>query len=112
MKDFNLEWFNSRVTNKQVSIESVHTEDGLLGVKLFNLIINDCELELAKWWEGYQLKINDGSVSIYFNEYKQCELKECNHILQMFRDGELIADISLPDGDCWEDDKVIGFSQY
>ena len=38
MKEFDLEWFNLKTLNKQISIESVHTEDGLLGIKLFELI--------------------------------------------------------------------------
>jgi len=112
MKDFSLEWFNNKVANKQISIESVHTEDGLLGVKFIDLIVQDCELEYSKWAECYVLKINDGSINIHFNECKQSEFEECRYVLQMFRDGELVADILLPDGDCWEDDREVGFVQY
>jgi len=112
MKEFDLEWFNSKTLNKQISIESVHTEDGLLGIKLFDLIVNDCALESAKYWNGYLLKINDGSINIYFSECEQSKAEECSHVLQMFREGELVADILLPDGDSWEDDREIGFVQY
>ena len=112
MKEFDLEWFNNKVANKQISIESVHTDGGLLGLKLIDLIINDCELTYAKWAGCYVLKINDGSIQIYFNECKQGEWEECKYVLQMFRDGELVADILLPEGDNWVDDREIGFVQY
>ena len=112
MKDFDLEWFNSKTLNKQISIESVHTEDGLLEVKLINLIINDCEIEYSKWGGCYILKINDGFMQIYFNECKQSQENGYSHILQMFRENELVVDILLPEGDNWEDDREVGFVQY
>jgi len=111
MQDFNLEWFNSKTLNKQIRIESVHTDDGLLGIEN-SITINDVELETAQYWKGFRLKINDGSIVIYFSDYKQCELEECKHILQMFREGNLVVEILLPEGDTWEDDRIVGFPQY
>ena len=92
--------------------QQIHNLEEELGIKLFDLIVNDCALVSAKYWNGYLLKINDGSITIYFSECKQSELEECSHVLQMFREGELVADILLPDGDSWEDDREIGFVQY
>ena len=114
MKEFDLEWFMLKTRNKQISIESVHTDDGLLGVKLIDLIINDCELTYSKWGGCYVLKINDGSIQLYFNDWKQSELEECSYVLQILRDGELVSDILLPEGDNWEDDRnvEVGFLQY
>jgi len=112
MENFDLEWFNNKVVNKQIRIESVHTDDGLLGMAVVNLIVNDCEIEIPKYWKGLKLKINDGNIVIYFSDYKQSELEECKHILQMYREGELVVDILLPEGDTWNDDRVIGFPQY
>jgi len=100
LKEFNLEWFINKTLNKQISIESIHTDAGLLGVTI-NLIINDIEIETA-WWNGYKLKINNGSVVIYFTNCKQSEFEECSNILLMYREGEQVIAVNLPKGDTWE----------
>jgi len=111
MKEFDLEWFCDKTKDKQIKIESVHTDNGLIGVRV-KLVVNDAEIENTQWCGGYKLKINNGNIVIYFDDYKQDKLEECSHILHMYRDDDDLIEISLPEGECWEDDRVIGFIKY
>lgn len=94
-----LEWFMEKISGKQIKIESIHTDEGLLGI---NILLSICDVEISKaeQWDGYCLKINDGSVTLYFSTYKISEY--FSNILMLYHNEELVGSINLPDEDSWE----------
>jgi len=111
MQDFDLEWFNNKTLNKQIKIESSNTE-GEIGVKI-DVIINDVEIEKSNtdYWSGYVLTINE-NINLCFEKWENSPYEDCEHILILYRSNEGFVYISLPLGDNWMDDRIVGYAQY
>ena len=106
----NLEWFMDNVRNKPIKIHSVHK--GNLGVSI-NTIIYDAEITKFNNGWGYCLSINDKEIELYFDDYKICDVEDCEYILNLYRNGQEAIEICLPIEDSWTSiDEIIGYAQY
>lgn len=96
-----LEWFMNKVSGKQVKIETTNTE-GELGVVVKTLVL-DAEIIEAdpNYWDGFSLIINDGSIKIYFSDWKVSEFEELKNVLCLYRSGQEFVYINLPEDYSW-----------
>jgi len=95
-----LEYFMNKTLNKIIKIESVHS-DGELGI-ITKLSVVDAEIEKQEHWNGFKLKINNANIVICFDWQKPSKEYMCRHILELYRSGEVVVAISLPEEDTWE----------
>jgi len=104
MQDFDLEFFMAKTLNKPITIES--ESDGNL-LSLIKLVINNARIQGNSCFDV--LTINE-DIQIYFEKF-EIDIFDSN-CLSMYRNGDALTNIYLPEGDSWEDDMVIGFPQY
>jgi len=104
MQEFDLEWFVSRTLNKPITIES--SSDGNL-LTLIKLVINDARIQGNSCFDI--LTINE-NIQIYFEKFEIDNFD--SNCLSMHCNEDALINIYLPEGDSWEDDRVIGFPQY
>jgi len=104
MQEFNLEWFMRRTLNKSITIESA--SDGNLLSKI-KLVINDARIQGNSCFDV--LTINE-DIQIYFEKFEIDSFD--SNCLSMYRNGDALTNIYLPEGNSWVDDMIIGFPQY
>jgi len=108
MKDFDLQFFMDKVNEKPIQIEFMNTDEDL--VALINLVITNAEIKEESYWNI--LTIND-DIMIYFDDFEVGELETTKNALCLYKGGEVLINIYLPEGYDWESNTgVIGFARY
>jgi len=91
-----LEQFRNKVLGKEITIQSVNSI-GSLGIA-FKVLVDDVFLQYSKRFRRWCI---NGNINLYFDLVEPCTYLDCEDHLLFYRDGEVVFNVILPNGESW-----------